>query len=139
MLGAGANSFLQIALLETLDEGRPHGCREIGVFTIRLFQTIETGCATYVDHGRKGQNATHFTHGGTGLAGLQLSQLGVERAGLAYLLGIDGRALGVDAREYLFVEEGWDAIGRVGLQPVLYSHHHVANDVWIAGLLEGKL
>ena len=61
VLRAGAYTLLHVALLETLDKGGTHYSREITVFAIRLFQTIETGCATNIYHWRKRQYATHLS------------------------------------------------------------------------------
>ena len=76
---------------------------------------------------------------GTGLARLQLSQFGIKRAGLAYLLWVDGSTLRVDTRQHLLMEESRNAVGCVVHQPVLESSHHVAHAVRIARFLEGIL
>ena len=110
MLRAGAHTFSQIALLQSLYEGGTQHGREVSVFAIRFFQTVEAGHSTYIHHGRKRQYASHLAQGGTRLQGLHFGQLGVERAGLSYLLGVDGGTRCVDAREHFFVEEGWDAV-----------------------------
>ena len=68
----------------------------------------------------------HRTHLLGGLAGNFVSQLGVERAGLSYLLGVDGGTRCVDAREHFFVEEGWDAVRGVVHQPFLDNSHLLA-------------
>ena len=94
---AGAHAFTQVALLQAFHEGHAHGCREIAVFAIRLLETVERGDAAHIDHGRERQHATHLSHGGGCLLGLQFGQLRVERAGLTNLLGIDGGTTGVDA------------------------------------------
>ena len=136
---AGTHACLQVTLLESLHKGHTHGGREVAVFTIRLFETVERGDTAHIDHGRECQCTTHLTQGRAGLTCLQLSQFGIERTGLSDLLGIDGSPLGVDAREHLLVEEGRDAVGGVLFQPVLYGCHHVANGIRIARHLEGKL
>ena len=50
VLRTGADTFLQVTLLQTLHKGYAHGCRQIAVFAIGLFQTVEGGVTTHVDH-----------------------------------------------------------------------------------------
>ena len=126
-------------MLQTLDEGATHHGGEITIFTIRFFQTVETGIAAYIDHGREGQHTAYLAHGGTGLEGLQFGQLGVERTGLAYLLRIDGRTLGVHTRQHFFMKEGGNAVWSVVNQPILNGGHTVAKGVRVGGLLHSEL
>ena len=92
VLRTGTHTLLQVALLQALHKGHAHRSRQITILAIRLLQTIERGDATHVDHRRKRQYTTHFSHGGTGLEGFQFCQFRVEGTGLAYLLRVDGRA-----------------------------------------------
>ena len=139
MLRAGTYALLQVTLLQTLDEGRAHGSREIAVLAVRLFQTVEARCAANVHHRRERQHAAHFPHGRARLLGLQFSQFGVERTCLSYLLRINGASLGVDAREHFLVAQRRYAVGRVFHQPVLHGSHPVAQHVGVSGLLHGEL
>ena len=135
----GTYAFLQITLLQALDKGRTHDGREIAVLAIRLLQSVERWRATHIDHWRQRQHATHLSHSGGRLLGLQLCQLGVERAGLANLLGIDGGAAGVDARQHLLVKQGRNAVRGLFDEPRLKLGHTVAQVLWLAWLLTGIL
>ena len=139
MFGTGTNPFLEVALLKTFDECHAHGSRKIAILAIRFFQTIETRCATHIHHRRKRQHSTHLTHGNTCLIGLQFRQFGIERTSLSDLLGIDGGTQGVHTRQYLFVEQGRNTIGRMIHQPFLDGRYTVAQHIGIHGFLTGKL
>ena len=99
MLGTCSYTFLEVALLHTLDKSRSHRSRQISVLTIGFLKTIETGNTAHIDHWREGKNSTHFSHGCTSLTGLEFGQLRVERASLSYLLRIDCCTHGVNARQ----------------------------------------
>ena len=78
VLRTGPHALLHVVLLQTLHEGCSHDSRQVAVFAIRLFETVEAGCATDIDHRRQCQDATHLAQGGARLIRLQLCQLGVE-------------------------------------------------------------
>ena len=139
MLGTGTDALLQVALLQSANKRCAHHGREVGILAIRLFQTVETGCTAHIDHWRERQYTTHLAHSRTRLACLQLSQLRIERAGLSYLLRIDGSPPGIDARQHLFVEKGGNAVRRMVHQPVLDGSHTVAQHIGVHGFLTGIL
>ena len=96
VLRTGAHAFPEVSLLESLGKGDAHHGGEVGIFAIRLFQSVETGHPAHIHHGREGEYSAHLAHGRAGLPGFEFSQLGVEGASLTYLLWIDGCAPGVD-------------------------------------------
>ena len=51
VLCTGSDTRFQVALLQTFHEGHTHGGRQIGIFAIRLLQTVETRCTADIDHG----------------------------------------------------------------------------------------
>ena len=91
----GTHTFLQVTLLQSFHKGGTHHSRQIAVLTVGLFQTVEAGGTTHINHRRQRQHTTHLTHSGTRLSGLQLCQFGIERTGLSDLLRIDGGTSGV--------------------------------------------
>ena len=50
MLRTGADTLLEVPLLQALDEGYAHHGRQVAVFAVRLFQTVERWRSADVDH-----------------------------------------------------------------------------------------
>ncbi len=135
----GTDTLLQVALLQALDEGYTHHCRQVAVLAVRLLQTVEAWSTANVDHRRERQHTTHLPHGCGRLTRFHLSQLGIERTGLTNLLRVDGSATGVDTRQHLFVEQCRNAVGSMVHQPVLNGCHTITQHVGIHLFLTGKL
>ena len=53
MLRASTHTFLQIALLQTLHEGRTHHRRQVSILAIRFLQPVETRHAAHIHHRRE--------------------------------------------------------------------------------------
>ena len=50
VLGAGADTLAQVALLQATHKRHTHRCRQVTILAIRLLETVKRGCAAHIDH-----------------------------------------------------------------------------------------